>query len=151
MIQRKQTLFLVAAFILLIVSAFEISASFKTAEHLTLATLSNFSLSDGKSSNVLYSVMGVMLLGSAALNAVTIFLFRKRKMQMNMCRWAVFVLLLYYIVRMSCIVGIAKCLNLKPQFDFYESLPLLAMLFVVLAYKGIHHDDKLVRDSYRIR
>ena len=66
MIQRKQTLFLIAAIALLLVSAFEISASFKTAENLTLATLSNFSLGDGKSSNALYSIMGVMLLGSAA-------------------------------------------------------------------------------------
>ncbi len=151
MIQRKQTLFLIVAIVLLLVSAFEVSASFKTAENLTLATLSNFSLSDGKSSNALYSVMGIMLLGSAALNAVAVFLFRNRKMQMKMCWWVIFVLLIYYIARMSCIVGIAKSLKLTPQFDFYEAFPLIAIFFVVLAYKGIRHDDKLVRDSYRIR
>ena len=79
MIQRKQTLFLIAAFVLLVISAFEISVSFKTGENLVLATLSNFSLSDGKSSNLLYSVMGVMILGAAVMNVITILGFHNRK------------------------------------------------------------------------
>ena len=48
-------------------------------------------------------------------------------------------------------IGIAKSLKLTPQFDFYEAFPLMAIVFVVLAYKGVRHDEKLVRDSYRIR
>ena len=138
MIQRKQTLFLIAAFVLLVISAFEISVSFKTGENLVLATLSNFSLSDGKSSNLLYSV-------------ITILGFHNRKRQMKMCWWTIFILLAYYITRMSCVIGIAKSLKLTPQFDFYEAFPLMAIVFVVLAYKGVRHDEKLVRDSYRIR
>ena len=151
MIQRKQTLFLIAAFVLLVISAFEISVSFKTDENLVLATLSNFSLSDGKSSNLLYSVMGVMILGAAVLNVITILGFHNRKRQMKMCWWTIFILLSYYITRMSCVIGIAKSLKLTPQFDFYEAFPLMAIVFVVLAYKGVRHDEKLVRDSYRIR
>lgn len=152
MIQRKQTIFLLLAFVLLVVSAFGITATFKHPEAgICIATLSNFSLSDAHSSNHLYSIMGVMLLGAAGLSAAAIMMFRKRKLQMRMCWWIVFVLLVYYITRMSCVISIAKYLKLNPGFEVYEALPLFAIILVVFAYKGIRHDDKLVRDSYRIR
>lgn len=152
MIQRKQTLFLIAAAVLLLVGALEMSTTFATAEEgIRLATLSNFALSDGKSSNSLYAVMGIMLFVVAALSVVTIFLFHRRKLQMRLCWWMMFILLIYYITRMSCIISIAKYLNLKPQFDFYDAFPLMALIMIVFAYRGILHDEKLVRSSYRIR
>lgn len=140
------------AFVLLVVSAFGITAVFHHPQTgLCIATLSNFSLGDAHSSNHLYSILGVMLLGSAGLSVAAILMFRKRKLQMRMCWWIVFVLLVYYITRMSCVISIAKYLKLTPSFDFYEALPLFAIILVVFAYKGVRHDDKLVRDSYRIR
>lgn len=152
MIQRKQTLFLIVAIVLLLVGVFEMSTTFTTAgEGIRLATLSNFALSDGKSSNSLYAVMGIMLLAVVALSGVTIFKFHKRKLQMRLCWWMIFILLIYYIARMSCIISIAKYLNLKPQFDFYDAFPLMAIIMIVLAYRGILHDEKLVKSSYRIR
>lgn len=152
MIQRKQTLFLIAAAVLLLVGALEMSTTFATAgEGIRLATLSNFALSDGKSSNSLYAVMGIMLFVVAALSVVTIFLFHRRKLQMRLCWWMMFILLIYYITRMSCIISIAKYLNLKPQFDFYDAFPLMALIMIVFAYRGILHDERLVRSSYRIR
>lgn len=151
MIQRKQTLFLIAAIVLLLIGAFEMSTTFTTGEGIRLATLSNFALSDGKSSNSLYAVMGIMLLAVVALSGVTILMFHKRKLQMRLCWWMIFILLIYYIARMSCIISIAKYLKLKPQFDFYDAFPLMAIIMIVLAYRGILHDEKLVKSSYRIR
>lgn len=152
MIQRKQTLFLIAAFVLLVVAAFGITTIFvKTPERFPIATLSNFCLSDGKSANYLYSVMGIMLLGTAVLSVITIMAFRTRKLQMRLCWWQVFVILVYYVTRMSFVISIAKYLKLSPDFQFYDAFPLVALLFVILAYRGVRHDDKLVRDSYRIR
>lgn len=145
-------MFLIAAAVLLLVGALEMSTTFATAgEGIRLATLSNFALSDGKSSNSLYAVMGIMLFVVAALSVVTIFLFHRRKLQMRLCWWMMFILLIYYITRMSCIISIAKYLNLKPQFDFYDAFPLMALIMIVFAYRGILHDEKLVRSSYRIR
>lgn len=152
MIQRKQTIFLFAACVLLIVATFGIATVLATAgEGLPVAVLTNFTLGDGKSSNALYSVMGVMLLAAAAICIVAIFLFHNRKMQMRLCWWNIFILLIYYIARMSIIISLAKYLKLKPSFDFYDALPLLAIVMVVLAYRGIRADERLVRDSYRIR
>lgn len=145
-------MFLIAAAVLLLVGALEMSTTFATAgEGIRLATLSNFALSDGKSSNSLYAVMGIMLFVVAALSVVTIFLFHRRKLQMRLCWWMMFILLIYYITRMSCIISIAKYLNLKPQFDFYDAFPLMALIMIVFAYRGILHDERLVRSSYRIR
>lgn len=145
-------MFLIAAAVLLLVGALEMSTTFATAgEGIRLATLSNFALSDGKSSNSLYAVMGIMLFVVAALSVVTIFLFHRRKLQMRLCWWMMFILLIYYITRMSCIISIAKYLNLKPQFDFYDAFPLMALIMIVFAYSGILHDERLVRSSYRIR
>lgn len=152
MIQRKQSVFLLLAIIALVIALFEMSTSFVTAtEHIHLATLSNFALSDGRTSNYLYSVMGAMLIIVAVISAVTIFAYHNRKFQMRMCWWMVFVLLIYYIVRMSCVISLAKTLKLMPVFDFYDAFPLFALIMVVAAYRGVKHDDKLVRDSYRIR
>lgn len=152
MIQRKQTIFLLVSFILLLFATFNISTTFATKNTaLTVATLSNFVLGDGKSTNHLYSVMGLMLLASAALNLVTIMIFKKRKLQMHLCYWTIFILLFYYVTRMSCVISLAKYLKLQPHFDFYDAFPLIAIVFVILAYLGIRHDDRLIRDSYRIR
>ncbi len=152
MIQRKQTLYLFAAFVLLVVSAYSLTVVFKHPQTgLPIATLSNFSLSDAHSSNHLYSVMGVMLLGAAGLSAAAIAMFRKRKLQMRMCLWVIFVLLVYYITRISCVISIARYLKLDPSIEIYENFPLLAIILVVIAYRSIRHDEKLVRDSYRIR
>lgn len=152
MIQRKQTIFLVAAIVLLVISAFNIEVVFEHAESgVLIASLSNFSLSDAHSSNHLYSVLGAMLIATSCLAAVAVFMFHNRKQQMRMCWWMIFVLLIYYIARMSCVISLAKYLKLSPNVDFYEAFPLLAMMFIILAYRGIRHDDKLVRDSYRIR
>ena len=152
MIQRKQTLFLIVSVVLLLIATFEITTTFATAgTGITVATLSNFVLGDGKSSNALYSVMGIILLATAAMSAVTIFLFKKRKLQMHICLWSIFLLLLYYVIRMSCIISLAKYLKLQPHFDFYDAFPLLAIVFIILAYYGVRHDDRLIRESYRIR
>ena len=131
MIQRKQSLFLFVAVVLLLISMFSVTTVFTSESDKTTVEFSNFSCStyfddvESKTitsnvpqenkqqnpdavvkSNYLYSVFAIMLFVSAVISVAAIILFKNRGKQMRLCNWAVFVILIYYIARYSCIISI---------------------------------------------
>jgi hypothetical protein len=151
MLQRRQTVFLLLALVLLVVAAFNAAFTFTGNDGRAVAQLSEFSLTGGAESNALYAVQGVMLLASAAMSLVAVGAYCNRRFQMRICRWTVFVILVYCAARVSCVVAIIHSLSLAPHANLSEALPIIAGISVVLAYRGIRKDERLVRDSYRIR
>ncbi len=113
MIQRKQTLFLLLAAILVLVCFFV----------------------------RLFHWVDVLLAASAALSAYTIFQYRRRIVQARLCLAGLFVLIAWYI-------GVAA---VEGEAGIAESLPMVAVILIFLARKGILDDEKLVRAADRIR
>ena len=82
-----------------------------------------------------------LLVLSAILSAVTIFLYRKRVVQAHLC-----------VANLGCILAWYIALaSLEGEAGIPESLPMVSALLVFLARKGILRDEKLVRSLDRIR
>lgn len=176
MIQRKQSLFLFVAVVLLLISMFSVTTVFTSESDKTTVEFSNFSCStyfndvESKTitsnvpqenkqqnpdavvkSNYLYSVFAIMLFVSAVISVAAIILFKNRGKQMRLCNWAVFVILIYYIARYSCIISISNKFDYKFNVNVSDFLPLIALVLIVMARVAINKDDKLVKAADRIR
>lgn len=176
MIQRKQSLFLFVAVVLLLISMFSVTTVFTSESDKTTVEFSNFScstyLDDVESktitsnvlqknkqqnpdavvkSNYLYSVFAIMLFVSAVISVVAIILFKNRGKQMRLCNWAVFVILIYYIARYSCIISISNKFDYTFNVNVSDFFPLIALVLIVMARIAINKDDKLVKAADRIR
>ena len=121
--QRKQTLFLLLAVILCVVTL---------------------------SSHFYSWLQFLVLLFAAALNTLTIFLFKKRPLQAALCTVSLFVYVLWYV---SLIVFSKETAPDAAAFQLPMSavFPLVCLILVVMARKAIMADEKLVRDSDRLR
>ena len=153
MIQRIQTLYLLAVVALMSVTLFAPIATFTVGE--TTFTLSAFSLSGGnQSQSTLW--MGILLVVSTVLPLVTIFLFKRRQLQVRLCGAEV-VLLLGALV----FLGIYYWLSVDKAFDGVEimhkqfgwaaPMPLVSIVLTYLAGRAIFKDEILVRSLDRIR
>lgn len=176
MIQRKQSLFLFVAVVLLLISMFSVTTVFTSESDKTTVEFSNFSCStyfddvESKTiisnvpqenkqqnpdvvvkSNYLYSVFAIMLFVSAVISVVAIILFKNRGKQMRLCNWAVFVILIYYIARYSCIISISNKFDYTFNVNVSDFFPLIALVLIVMARIAINKDDKLVKAADRIR
>jgi 4-hydroxybenzoate polyprenyltransferase len=121
--QRKQTLFLLLAVILCVVTL---------------------------SSHFYSWVQFLVLLFAAALNTLTIFLFKKRPQQAMLCSVSLFVYVIWYV---ALIVFSKQTAPDASDFHLPWSAvwPVVCMILVVMARSAIMADEKLVRDSDRLR
>jgi len=148
MIQRKQTLFLLAAFILIIVCMCMHVATLYGNEGIAFAKVYNLWLTDGQGHHTFRSApLFVCLLLSALLSLVTIFMYMKRKLQAALC-----------IVNMVLLVAWFVLLAVLPQstggmmvLEWTVVLPAISILLQFMARRGILADEKLVRSLDRIR
>ncbi len=152
MIQRIQTLYLLVATAFMAVAMFSPLAVFNVgAEEFSLSA---FSLSGGaESRSTLW--LGILLTAATVLPLVTIFLFKRRQLQIRLCA-AELVLLIGSLV----FIGIYYWLSNR-MFDDIDTtherlaigalMPLLSAIAVWLAMRAIFRDEMLVRSLDRIR
>ena len=148
MIQRKQTLFLLAAFILTIVCMCMQVATLYGNEGIVFAKVYNLWLSDGQGHHTFRSApLFACLVLSALLSLVTIFMYMKRKLQATMC-----------LINMALLVVWFLLLAVLPQriggsmvLEWTVVLPAVSILLQFRARRGIRADEKLVRSLDRIR
>ena len=152
MIQRIQTLYLVAIVALMTTAIFTPLAYFVAGaeEYLLYA----FSLKGGE---VSYSTiyMGVIVALSAIVPFVTIFLFKNRKLQIRLCAVEL-VLLIGSVIFMAIYYyrGSRMFANLEfatQGFRIAIIFPLVALVLDYLSLRAIFHDEMLVRSLDRIR
>lgn len=138
-IQRKQSLFLLITAILMGIYAF-------------MPTLwdSNANVIMGGYGQGVELIPFMLNCLVAVLAFVTIFKFKSLRLQKSLC--VVGVLLTIASVATICLIAlfIKKC-DILDSITYYNVLPVLAIIFLLLAHKGISHDQKLLRGSSRIR
>ena len=152
MIQRIQTLFLMGAVIFLVLMLF-----LPLAEILADGEITYTGMSRGlqhENGEVIFPTWPVfiLVLVTAALLFLNIFLYRKRKLQIRICVYAIvlgfgMIGLLYYFW-----VLIFRQLNVE---DFWIRIPVVfpavAIIFTYLAFRGIRKDEILIRSIDKIR
>ena len=127
MIQRKQTIYLFLVALLMVVSGI-VSAADADKIHFLLLTVWS----------------AIIAFASFA----TIFIYNKRRKQMTLCKVGIVALLIwmagfiyiYYAIQHAAL-----------RYPLYAILPVVCIILYGMAYKGIKHDDDLVRSADRIR
>lgn len=154
MIQRIQTLYLLAVSLLAGLTLLLPLAWF--GDGTDTFTLHAFALKDGAGQAVLPTVyLGILLAAACLLPLVTIFLFKRRMLQLRLC--AVELVLLVGAVAMEAIYYYLSC-RLFADAEFHTqgmrpaiALPVICLLLGWLAARAIFRDELLVRSLDRIR
>lgn len=150
MIQRKQTIWLLIASLIILLTLF-IPYGIHMESPSASNTIAETDL-NAKSTVVLLALTIV----SALFSFFIIFLFNNRKLQMKLCWMAVLIALSvlgYQLFNASqtamgnkLVVGI-----LGSKIYLGVLVPILSVFFIMLGYTGIKKDEKLIRDSDRLR
>jgi len=152
MIQRMQTLFLLGAVTFLVLMLF-----LPLAEILTDGGVAYTVLSSGlqtEAGDIVFSTLPVfiLVLGTAGLLLLSIFFYKKRKLQIRFCVYGIILgfglmgLLYYYWVVMFRQLDVDSYWIRIPVV-----FPVVSIIFTYLAFRGIRKDEILVRSLDKIR
>lgn len=142
MIQRIQSVYLLLAAILGVIAYF---MPFAVAGSDTM-TLSNVSALSGEVASA--QIFPWLLFSAILLTSVAIFLFKKRKVQIQVSAGAAMV----YLLTGSLFLILAdRFTHLKIDFQPWIALPFLSAFLCYAAVRGINKDEKLVRAADRLR
>ncbi len=151
MLQRKQTLFLLAVVILTMVGVFFPLGNVEPAgmgvadKAYCLCVIKG----EGGSSFVTAPLFAVNVL-TFMLTLVTIFMYSKRPLQARLCVNGILLQVAWYCYLAFCWTSVFDSTGtFRPSITV--CLPLLNIIFFVMARHGIIKDEKLVRSMDRIR
>lgn len=150
MIQRKQSVFLLIAFIVSVVCLCLPLGSFEPQAMGVSFKMYNLVVVLGSGAD--YSVCGLfgLLLISGIISLATIFLYKNRMLQSRMCLCNLFLLVAWYVV-----FGVMTRNVISADTAFHVSfaacLPAVAIILNFMARTAIIKDEKLVRAADRIR
>lgn len=162
MLQRVQTIYLLFAFILMVLLLFFPIFSIEIQGYEELAYLNgNGIVREGKTIGSL--PLSYMFIGLALLSALCIFMYEKRPRQLLLTRlnlvlhllFVVGIYAVYYFGESFVVDGIQRSENVAVSVAFYMEvgffllIPTLAFLY--LAIRGIKRDENLVNSLDRLR
>ena len=152
MIQRIQTLWLLAAFALCIGCLCTPIAHFMVKDSMEAVDMYNLWLVSG--GKHLFSFCPV-LMGILTITAVIVFydiwLFRHRALQMRLATFSMILLVAWYIA--YGIISHLLCAEMEAAWrpHWTAALPAAALVMLYLAFRGILKDEMLVRSLDRLR
>lgn len=155
MIQRIQTIYLLLATILMSLTLFlPLATIINGTSEIVVKAFAVSGLSDVTGTLPLY--LGILLSITTALLMTIIFLFKKRMLQIRLCVSAIVLLvgsaafIGLYCYRLCHILAELNG-DLVFTLGFASLMPIVAIIPVVLAIRGIAKDEALVRSLDRIR
>ena len=157
MIQRKQTIFLVLAllsFVFLFVFPF---ASFNLGTEITchISILAIQNLDGFTSLNYMFIIMQVLTTLFMSFVGVTIFMYKKRPLQVRLCAFALLTNVFVVGAMFITTTLITNALHLPKEtamtYLFPTYIPLVTLLFVMFAQRAIRKDEAMVRSLNRLR
>ena len=156
MIQRKQTLFLFLAVIAyalcLFLPVMGIVPQGMGADAMVY-NLGTVSGDGGIQMEATCMPLFLLCAVSAVIALVAIFMYKNRKLQINLCSIGMLFSVLWcidYALLFFGIVGLPEVEGTR-QLKFAACLPVISIILVAMAKKGVSDDEKLVRAADRIR
>ena len=152
MIQRKQSVFLLLAAIVGIISLCMPIGIFNPVELGVDSVMYNLWIQHGNGS-LDFSVAPLFCIAllSVVISGATIFLFNNRKLQIKLCSWNMLLLIVWYIAYGVIAYLHKSSVNAEFKLSFAAVLPLIAIILVFMARKGVKADEALIRAADRIR
>lgn len=146
MIQRKQTIYLLLALAALIVClCLPIGKTAVSPSVGGIVVYYNLGAYLGNSFTP-HPVPFVDLVIAGTIALVTIFLYKKRKVQMKLCVLDIILCLLWYGWYIAMVLTVDG-MNVA----FGACLPLVAVIFLFMARRGVKADEELIKSMDRIR
>ncbi|MEG1794314.1 MAG: DUF4293 domain-containing protein [Rikenellaceae bacterium] len=165
MIQRKQTLFLLVALILQVIQLFSPLGTivYNTQmgdnvinETIKLMPFGINSIVLGTISNPISIYYGSILIISAILSLVAIFLFKNRPLQMRITIFSLFATIIvmgleaYYIYSVvSPLIG--NTMGMSTIYSIIMPAPILVVILLFIAHRLILKDEVLIKSNERFR
>ncbi|MGI6231881.1 MAG: DUF4293 domain-containing protein [Prevotella sp.] len=149
MLQRKQTVFLFLATIAFIVCLILPVGSFEPKGMSKMAMWYNLGINNGETIEWHIGLFALLAVDTI-LSFVTIFLYHQRKTQIKLCVVSMLIVLAWYICYAIGAMNTFASLGAF-HFQFGACLPLVALILLWLARRGVKADEELVRSMDRIR
>ena len=154
MIQRVQSIYLFLVFVVAVVLMFFPLASFSAGEHIFNMNIMGF---DGAEDlgielpNIM--IIGILTALLGAMSLFTIFQFKNRKLQMklNMVNMLINFGLLAAIFFYSDMIAAMDAVSSEFRYDIAAYFPIASVLLLILSNRNIRADEKLIRQSERLR
>lgn len=149
MIQRIQSIYLLAACILCVATMSTGIAHFHTLQGEPVVDMYNlwFTMADGQHDLRPWSLF-VLLLIVSTLSFLDILLFRRRALQMRVASFCMILLVGWYVVYGFFVWEAVESFHANFRPTVAAALPFAALVAQWLAFRGILHDERLVRSSY---
>ena len=149
MIQRIQTLYLLAVTILMVVCLCTSVGSIIAADN-TISEFSNLCITaaDGTKDYAPWALFAILLV-VAVLSLGTIFLFKKRMLQIRLTIFSSIMLIGYYVTLAAFIFMLAEDVTFSASWTV--CLPFVAIVLNWLAIRAIGADEALVKAYDRLR
>ncbi len=93
----------------------------------------------------------IVAIAGALFNFIAIFLYKKRKMQRQLCIIGAMVALIYYVIYLTYYLLSKNTPNQPMIISIGSFLPLLSLVFTLIANHQIKKDDDLIKAADRIR
>ena len=156
MIQRKQTLFLLLAVVVYVLALFLPIGYLQPKGMGGVSSIYNLGLVDENGAIHIVGIcvpMFLLLSVAAVISLVTIFLYKKRKQQIMLCSISMLFTFLWYVDYALIFIVKIPVAEIVGTLDykFGACLPLISIILVAMARKGVKDDEKLVRAADRIR
>ena len=156
MIQRKQSIFLLLSAIALgLLYYFPLASFIGDKDSLVLYIYKVISLVPDNTPNLPnYFILPALTMNILLimLTIVTIFLFKNRKLQLNIVRIILILLMImiggFFFYYVNTLENLSGGLT---DYDIGAYMPLIAFVFYIFAYRGIMSDEKLIRSADRLR
>jgi len=157
MLQRKQTIYLFFAGLITIILLFISFGNFEI-EGISCLQYGAFSVKTITEKEVIVSTLGnaLLLIASAALSFITIFLYHNRKLQAKLISLNMLVILLaiftiLYIYPKFVFSKNSNFYNTTLKWDYLFLICFVIPLGLYLSKKAIHNDEALLRRAERLR
>lgn len=154
MIQRIQSLFLLAATVLFTIVVFHPISNMILSGDIKAQFYTYGLMSVGESPEMLYNTFPVIILAvvTTLLTVFTIFLYKNRTLQMRICVYNILLTLgliaaiftYYYLIRSKFEVS-------THAFSYSILLPFVNVILLFQAFRGIRRDDLLLKSYNRLR
>lgn len=92
-----------------------------------------------------------ILAASVTVSAVTIFLYKNRKLQIRLCSYNILLTVIWYIAYAVIAYTIMNNKGESLRASFASVLPLVSLIFIYMGRKGVKADEALIRAAERIR
>ena len=152
--QRKQTVFLaIAAFCLIIMIFFPVWRAQKDAAQLSIFPL-HFSVKNADvttTSYFPYSLIAIFAIAAATIAIISIGKFENRLLQIKLGALNSLIMALSMGTAVWLTTGMMKEQQVAGEYGYSLFLPGIAMICNMVANRFIRRDEKLVRDSDRLR